>query len=155
MKRILPVALLGLVTLAGCANTAPYSGNVYRGSQAQTAQSVTYGTITSIQPAKIQAESRAGGLLGTAGGAVVGGLLGSQVGGGGGRRLATAAGAIGGSVAGSKIEEGSNLINAYEIEVQTDSGDIRSVVQSADQQFQAGQRVRLLGNGGNLRVAPY
>ena len=84
MKRLLlPVVALSILTLAGCANTSGYSGDVYRGSQAKTGQSVTYGTIVAVRPVQIQAESRAGGLLGSGGGAVIGGLLGSQVVGGG------------------------------------------------------------------------
>jgi uncharacterized protein YcfJ len=44
-------------------------------------------------------------LLGSAAGAVVGGLLGNQVGGGSGKKLATVAGAIGGGLAGREIQE--------------------------------------------------
>ncbi|MFG6667914.1 glycine zipper 2TM domain-containing protein [Halomonas sp. HNIBRBA4712] len=155
MKRLLPVAALSLLTLAGCANTAPYSGDVYRGNQAQTGQSVSYGTIVAVRPVQIQADSRAGGLLGTGGGAVLGGLLGSQVGGGTGRQLATVAGAIGGSVAGSSVEDRANRVRALEMEIRRDDGTDVVVVQRADRQFQAGQRVRLIGSGGNMSVAPY
>ncbi|MCP1313604.1 MULTISPECIES: glycine zipper 2TM domain-containing protein [unclassified Halomonas] len=155
MKRLLPVAALSLLTLAGCANTSTYSGDVYRGNQAQTGQSVSYGTIVAVRPVQIQADSRAGGLLGTGGGAVIGGLLGSQVGGGTGRQLATVAGALGGSVAGSSIEDRANRVSALEMEVRRDDGTDVVVVQRADRQYQAGQRVRLIGSGGNLSVAPY
>lgn len=44
-------------------------------------------------------------IAGTAIGAVVGGVLGNQVGGGKGRTLATVAGAVGGGYAGKKIEQ--------------------------------------------------
>ena len=73
MKRLLPVLAIGALTLAGCANTAPYGGNVYTGSQAGAAQSVTFGTIEALRQVQIQADSRAGGIVGTGGGAVVGG----------------------------------------------------------------------------------
>lgn len=155
MKRLLPVAALSILTLAGCANTSPYSGDVYRGNQAQTGQSVAYGTIVAIRPVQIQAGSRAGGLLGTGGGAIIGGLLGSQVGGGSGRQLATVAGALGGSVAGSAAEDRANRVAALEMEIRRDDGTDVVVVQRADHQYQAGQRVRLIGSGGNLSVAPY
>ncbi|MGL6213542.1 glycine zipper 2TM domain-containing protein, partial [Billgrantia desiderata] len=101
MKRLLPVLAIGMLTLAGCANTSTMGGDVYRGTQAGTAQTVTFGTITALRQVQVQADSRAGGIIGTGGGAVVGGLLGRQVGGGSGRQLATAAGVIGGAVAGS------------------------------------------------------
>jgi uncharacterized protein YcfJ len=44
-------------------------------------------------------------IAGTAIGAVVGGLLGNQVGGGNGKKLATVAGAVGGGYAGNKAQE--------------------------------------------------
>ncbi|MFC4729028.1 glycine zipper 2TM domain-containing protein [Coralloluteibacterium thermophilus] len=50
----------------------------------------------------VQDENR---IAGTAIGAVAGGLLGNQVGGGSGRTLATAAGAVGGGIAGRRIQE--------------------------------------------------
>lgn len=44
-------------------------------------------------------------IAGTAIGAVVGGLLGNQVGGGNGKKIATVAGAVGGGYAGNKAQE--------------------------------------------------
>ncbi|GHE20046.1 glycine zipper 2TM domain-containing protein [Halomonas urumqiensis] len=155
MKYLLPIIVIGTLTLAGCANTSTMGGNVYRGNQAQTSQTVTFGTITALRQVQIQADSRAGGALGTGGGAVIGGLLGNQVGGGSGRQLATVAGALGGAVAGSRIEESANRTRAWEMEIRRDDGMNVVVVQKADQAFQVGQRVRLIGSGGNLSVAPY
>ncbi|CAM4176393.1 glycine zipper 2TM domain-containing protein [Vreelandella rituensis] len=155
MKRILPIAAMSLLTLAGCANTAPYSGDVYRGDQAKTSQSVSYGTVVAVRPVQIQADSRAGGLLGSGGGAIIGGLLGNQVGGGSGRQLATVAGALGGAVAGTAAEDATNRVNALEMEIRRDDGTDVVVVQRADHQFQPGQRVRLIGSGRNVSVAPY
>lgn len=155
MKRLLPVLAIGVLTLAGCANTTPMGGDVYRGSQAQTAQTVNFGTITALRQVQIQADSRMGGVVGTGGGAVLGGLLGSQVGGGSGRRLATAAGAIGGAVAGSAAEESTNRVRAWEMEIRRDDGQNVVIVQRADRDFQVGQRVRLIGSGANVSVAPY
>lgn len=157
LKRLLPVLALSVLTLAGCANSNPYSGNVYSGDDAKSAQSVTTGNITALRPVQIQADSRAGGILGGGGGAIIGGLLGSQVGGGSGRQLATAAGAIGGAVAGSKAEESSNMVDAVEIEIRKNNGEQVVVVQRAEQnqQFQVGQKVRLIGSGRNTSVAPY
>ena len=56
-------------------------------------------TVTHTAPPKDQHR-----IAGTAIGAVVGGLLGNQVGGGKGKTLATVAGAVGGGYAGNKIE---------------------------------------------------
>ena len=155
MKRLLPVLAIGALTLAGCANTAPLGGNVYTGSQAGASQTVTFGTIEAVRVVQIQADSRAGGIIGTGGGAVIGGLLGRQVGGGSGRDLATAAGVIGGAVGGSRIEEAANRVDALEMEIRRDDGQRVVVVQKADQRFQTGQRVRLIGSGAHVTGAPY
>jgi uncharacterized protein YcfJ len=58
-------------------------------------------TVTHTSPPKDQHR-----IVGTAIGAVAGGLLGNQVGGGKGRTLATVAGAVGGGYAGNRIEAG-------------------------------------------------
>jgi len=155
MKHLLPIAAISLFTLAGCTNTSPYSGDVYSGNQAKASQNVTYGTLVAVRPVQIQAESRTGGLLGGGTGALIGGVLGNQIGGGSGRKIATAAGAIGGAMAGTAVEDRSNLINAVELEVRTDAGRDIVVVQRADRQFQAGDKVRLIGSGSNVSVAPY
>ncbi|KPQ21436.1 MULTISPECIES: glycine zipper 2TM domain-containing protein [unclassified Halomonas] len=155
MKRLLPIAALSVLVLAGCANTSGYSGDVYSGNQAKTSQSVRIGTIAAVRPVKIQADSRTGGLLGGGGGAIIGGLLGNQVGGGSGRQLATVAGALGGSIAGTAAEDRANRIDALEMEIRLEDGSDVVVVQRADRDFQPGQKVRLIGNGANASVAPY
>lgn len=155
MKHLLPIAALSLLTLAGCTNTSQYSGDVYSGNQTKTSQNVTYGTLVAIRPVQIQADSRTGNLLGGGGGAIIGGLLGRQIGGGSGRELATVAGALGGAVAGTAAEDATNRIRAWEMEIRTDAGEDVVVVQKADRQFEAGQRVRLIGSGRNVQVAPY
>ncbi|ROR22722.1 uncharacterized protein YcfJ [Comamonas sp. BIGb0124] len=53
-------------------------------------------------------------VAGTLLGAVAGGLLGNQVGGGSGRTLATVAGAVGGGYAGNKVQEGMQNRSTYQ-----------------------------------------
>jgi uncharacterized protein YcfJ len=50
-------------------------------------------------------------IVGTAAGAIVGGLLGNQVGGGSGKKLATVAGAVGGGLAGREVQ---NRVEAHQ-----------------------------------------
>jgi uncharacterized protein YcfJ len=50
-------------------------------------------------------------VVGTAAGAIVGGLLGNQVGGGSGKKLATVAGAVGGGLAGREVQ---NRVEAHQ-----------------------------------------
>ncbi|CAD5108030.1 glycine zipper 2TM domain-containing protein [Zestomonas carbonaria] len=52
-------------------------------------------------------------VAGTVLGAVAGGLLGNQVGGGTGKKIATVAGAVGGGYAGNKIQEGMQNRDTY------------------------------------------
>ncbi|MGO4998895.1 glycine zipper 2TM domain-containing protein [Oceanisphaera sp. W20_SRM_FM3] len=154
LKAYSALALAGALGLAGCANPDVYSGDVYGSRAAKQAQTVTYATVTSVRPVLIQAGDESPNLIGTLGGGAIGGILGHQVGGGAGQALATAVGAIGGSMVGSRAEDKLSQVKAFEIEVRTDSGENLIVVQKADRTWQPGQRVRLIGSGSNLSVAP-
>jgi uncharacterized protein YcfJ len=65
-------------------------------------------TVTRQKPVKDQHQ-----IAGTAIGAVVGGLLGNQVGGGTGKKIATVAGAVGGGYAGNKVQENMQAGDTY------------------------------------------
>jgi uncharacterized protein YcfJ len=65
-------------------------------------------TVTHQKPVKDSHQ-----IAGTAIGAVVGGVLGHQVGGGKGKKIATVAGAIGGGYAGKKIQEHEQKSDTY------------------------------------------
>ncbi|MDB5796490.1 MAG: hypothetical protein JWP36_392 [Paucimonas sp.] len=82
--------------------------------------------------------------LGAAGGAVVGGLLGNQVGGGRGQDVMTVVGAIGGAVAGNQIEARVKSTQSYEVAVRLNDGSLRTVQQTTQPQWQAGDRVRIV-----------
>ncbi len=94
-------------------------------------------------------------MIGTIGGAVIGGLLGNTIGGGTGRSLATAAGAVAGGVAGNSIEGAVNRTDGVQLVIKMDSGKTIAVVQKADKQaFRVNQRVMLLSNGSSVNVSP-
>jgi len=153
MKRFLVVALTGL-TLAGCTNDSTLSGDVYSSSQAKQVQSVSYGTLVAVRPVQIQDDNNQN-IIGTLGGAVIGGFLGNTVGGGTGRSLATAAGAIAGGVAGQGIESGLSRSNAVELHIRKDDGNTIIVVQKTGKsQYSVGQRVTLATSGSSVTVAP-
>lgn len=138
------------LVLAACANRDIYSGDVYSGSQAKTVQTVTYGTIVSVRPVKIQAKDEA--IIGTLGGAALGGIAASTIGGGRGRGLATVAGAIAGGVIGKSVEEKVDQIDALELEIRKDNGEHIVVVQKTDPSLQAGRRVRMVQSGNKVNV---
>lgn len=112
-KKTLALAILTIFSVAGCTNTDIFSGDVYSASQAKEARSITYGTIVSVRPVKIQADNQ--GVIGTLGGGALGGIAGSAIGGGRGQVIAAVVGAIGGAVAGSKIEEKVSQVNGAEL----------------------------------------
>jgi uncharacterized protein YcfJ len=65
-------------------------------------------TVTRQAPVKDQHQ-----IAGTAIGAIAGGLLGNQIGGGSGKKIATVAGAVGGGYAGNKVQEGMQERDTY------------------------------------------
>lgn len=104
------------------------------------------GNVESVRTIKQRAD---GSGLGAAGGAVIGGLLGNQVGDGSGRTIATAAGAIGGAVLGNQVEGNMKASTSYEIRVRLDDGTLRTFRQSSPPAWRSGDRVRIVK--GRLR----
>lgn len=149
MKKI-ALAILMSLTLVGCANEDIYGGNVYSGAQAKEARSISYGTIVSTRPVKIQSDNQ--GVVGTIGGGAIGGIAGSAIGGGTGRALATAVGAVAGAVVGSKVEEKASQVSAIEMVIRKDDGKEIVVVQKAEVNLVPGARVRIVG-GSRLNVS--
>ena len=149
MKKI-ALAILMSLTLVGCANEDIYGGNVYSGAQAKEARSISYGTIVSTRPVKIQSDNQ--GVVGTIGGGAIGGIAGSAIGGGTGRALATAVGAVAGAVVGSKVEEKASQVSAIEMVIRKDDGKEIVVVQKAEAKLVPGARVRIVG-GSRLNVS--
>jgi outer membrane lipoprotein SlyB len=84
--------------------------------------------------------------LGTVGGAVAGGLLGNQVGGGRGRVLATIAGAVGGGLAGNGIEHAVRKATGYQVQVRMQDGSYRNFNYSTQPTVQVGERVHVSGD---------
>lgn len=153
IKRFLVITLAG-ITLAGCANTSTLSGDVYSASEAKQVRTVTYGTIVSVRQVQIQAGDD-NNVIGTLGGAVLGGFLGNTIGGGTGRSLATAAGAVAGGVAGQSVQGAMNRTQGVELEIRKDDGETIMVVQKqGDTRFSAGQRVAMSNNGRSITVSP-
>jgi outer membrane lipoprotein SlyB len=89
--------------------------------------------------------------VGAAGGAILGGLLGNQVGSGHGRQLATVAGAVGGAVMGNQVEGNMKAAHSYEIRVRLDDGTLRTFHQQSAPRWRNGDRVRIVK--GSLRAA--
>ncbi len=81
--------------------------------------------------------------LGAVGGAVVGGVLGNQVGEGSGKQIARIGGAVLGGFAGNEVEKRARAETQYRIKLRMDDGSIRTVEQKNAPNLQQGQRVRV------------
>jgi outer membrane lipoprotein SlyB len=86
-----------------------------------------YGTVSSVIE---QSQKGEGTGLGAVGGAVVGGVLGHQVGGGNGKKVMTVVGAVGGGLAGHEIEKRARATTVYNVHLTMDDGSKRTVTQS-------------------------
>ncbi|MDP1716735.1 MAG: glycine zipper 2TM domain-containing protein [Burkholderiales bacterium] len=82
--------------------------------------------------------------LGVVGGAVVGGLLGNQIGGGRGNQAATVVGAVGGAVAGNQIEKSVKSAKSYEITVRFDDGSSRVITEANPPAWRTGDHVKVV-----------
>ncbi|MRS99697.1 glycine zipper 2TM domain-containing protein [Ralstonia pickettii] len=110
-------------------------------AQPRPAASPYAGQVTAITPIATQQGNETG--LGMIGGAVVGGLLGNQVGKGNGRTLATVAGAVGGGYAGHEAENYYHRDTSYNVSVRMDNGATRTFTYKAAPGFQVGDRVHV------------
>ncbi|UOP04811.1 membrane protein [Conchiformibius kuhniae] len=150
-QKLLAISTV-MLALCGCANTQSYSGNVYRGEQAKTARSISYGTIVSARPVRIQAPHS--GAVGSVGGGIIGGIAGSSVGGGRGSAIMSTVGAIAGSLLGAKLEQQAALVHSLEMVIHKDDGTEIVVVQKQEAGLLPGRRVRIVGSASDLNVSP-
>lgn len=141
--------LAAALVAAGCAT--PSSGRIYSRQEARVAWDVKYGEVVDVDHAVIEGRHSA---LGRIGGGIIGYQAGRTVGGGSGRAVAGAVGAVAGAVAGSAIEERATREQAWQFTVLLSDGRTISIVQSRDQSFAVGERVRVyLRRDGAARVA--
>ena len=143
-------ALALAAALAACA--PQYSADRVGANQAMTAQTVSYGTVTSARNVIVeggQGSQLAGAVLG----GVAGAALGNQVGGGTGQDIATVVGGTAGVVAGQQAGRAAASANSVEWTVRLENGQSLAIIQS-DPVFAIGQRVRVISGGGQTRVAP-
>lgn len=134
--------------ISGCASTS--SGSVYSSGQARQEQTVRMGVVESVRQVTIEGSNSG---VGTLAGGAIGGVAGSNIGGGNrGSAVGTILGAVAGGLAGKAIEEGTTKKPGLEITVKLDNGQLRAVTQDADESFRPGERVRLLSGNGVTRV---
>lgn len=139
------VATLGLSACAGSLSNSAYSRDQARGEM-----SVRMGVVESVRQVQIEGtKTPVGGLAG----GVIGGVAGRNLGGGSGSTIGAVVGAVAGGLAGSAIEEGATRQTGLEITVKLDNGQFIAITQAADEDFRAGDRVRVLSGRGATRVS--
>ncbi|HLO93477.1 MAG TPA: glycine zipper 2TM domain-containing protein, partial [Burkholderiaceae bacterium] len=79
--------------------------------------------------------------IGAVGGAVIGGLLGNQVGGGTGKKIATIGGAVAGGYAGNEIEKRQKSYRVWVVRLSHADGSTQRLEQAQDPALRAGDVV--------------
>ncbi len=86
------------------------------------------GTVESVKAEKHKGEGTG---LGAVGGAVVGGVVGHQMGGGDGKKALTVLGAVGGGFAGHEIEKQARSTTVYQVQLRMDDGSTRTITHAS------------------------
>ncbi|MCB1959410.1 MAG: glycine zipper 2TM domain-containing protein [Rhodocyclaceae bacterium] len=144
----LALSLVAALAVGGCASNL--TGDSYSRSEARRAMVVKFATVESVRMVKLEGTKSQ---IGTVAGGAVGGIAGSTVGRGSGSAVAAVLGAVAGGMAGAAIEEGTTRRQGIEVTVRLDNGQYMAVVQEdAGENFEPGQRVRLVQDGSTMRV---
>jgi outer membrane lipoprotein SlyB len=143
-KRVGAVlAAFAVLALVGC-ETMNTPGQTSSSQPVSSADSYSRsGVVQSIDRVQ-QGSSGIGGSgigIGTVAGAVIGGVLGNQVGGGTGRTVATVAGAAGGAYAGHELEKRQQTPDGYKFTIRMDGGSYETLTQDSNPDIRVGDRV--------------
>lgn len=150
MKIAFAMLTLGLtIPLAGCSDFGGLGNTKYGESdKATVTQSERNGTITRLEKIQVDENYKLG--VGTAVGAVAGGLLGA----GFGDKTATVLGAVVGGAAGTYAESRLKKRDAQRITLNMATGGQLTITQPPDERLREGMSVRVEGSGENARVVP-
>jgi outer membrane lipoprotein SlyB len=139
------------LVVTGCASSK--GANDYKGSEVGQIARVDEGVVISSRAVTI--DSSGNGTLGAVTGAVIGGIAGSQVGGGDDEKaIAGIVGAVGGAIAGQQVGKMGNKQAGYEYKIRLAKNDeIVSIVQGGDVAMPNGTDV-FIEYGERARVVP-
>ena len=148
--RIALPVLLSVALVGGCADMGSLGGTKYgETGSAAASQSERDGTIATLETIQVDDKYKLG--VGTAVGAVAGGLLGAGV---GDSKTATVAGAVLGGAAGTYAESKMHKQDAQRITVNMKTGGTVTITQPIDGRLRQGMAVRVEGSGESARVVP-
>ena len=146
--RLFAITLAASAMLGACGGSQ--SGSAYSRTQTRGEMHVRMGMVESVRTVTIEGTQSG---VGAVAGGVIGGVAGSDIGHGKGSTVGAVLGAVLGGVAGQAIEEKTSKKDGLEITVKLDNGQIIAVTQEADEQFRAGEKVRVLSGSGVTRVS--
>jgi outer membrane lipoprotein SlyB len=150
MKRIALPLLLSVALASGCAEMGSLGGAKYGESGgAMTSQTERDGTIVKLENIEVDDKYKLG--VGTAVGAVAGGILGAGL---GDSTTATVVGAVLGGAAGTYAESKVHKQDAQRVTVNMKTGGSVTIVQPMDGRLRDGMSVRVEGSGESARVVP-
>lgn len=132
----------------GSTSAAPHERSVSGAEPAgHPSDCASCGSVISVRAVKEQGEA---GMIGPGAGALLGGVLGNQIGHGHGKTIATVVGAGAGAAAGTEIERRYKSKTHYVVAVRMSDGRVRHFNYAAAPGVQAGDRVRV-ANGHLVR----
>jgi len=136
--------LVGLSLLATGLFTAL---SAHAATPTATSASASTGTVQSVQPFEVKGKGSGAGVVA---GALLGGLVGNQMGKGTGNAVMTVGGAVAGGYAGNEVEKNTKKHTLYKTSVKLDDGSVHSYTES--QAFAVGARVKVAGK--HIKLAP-
>lgn len=149
ISRLILPALLIAGLLGGCAETGGLNNTRY-GETGSAGQSDRNGTVSRLEPTQVDKNYKLG--VGTAAGAVAGGILGAAI---GDSTSATVAGAALGGLAGTYAESKmGGKVSAQRVTVNMSTGGTVTILQPEDTRLREGMAVRVEGSGESARVVP-
>jgi outer membrane lipoprotein SlyB len=144
---VLVASIATLGALAACQTANPDAVSRY---DVQRMSSVQDATVLWMRPVTLQGRDTG---VGTVGGAVIGGIAGSNVGGPRTGGIVGIVGAIAGGLIGNAVERDATQQQAVEILLQLKNGDRRSVIQGVGSEaFATGDPVIVVTTGSRTRV---
>ncbi|HOM11840.1 MAG TPA: glycine zipper 2TM domain-containing protein [Rubrivivax sp.] len=137
-RRLAALLAAGAALLLGACSTPP----AFQVSE----PSARVGTVISITQDSVQNVNSG---VGTVGGALIGGGIGSLFGGGSGQTVATVVGAVGGAYLGNQAASRNHTF-VWRIGVRYDDGSVATVQQTTAPALRIGDRVRVTNTGIEL-----
>ncbi len=138
--KISSLALAGIIAVSGIGFSAGANADPYRDRNDNRHEVCdNCGTVRSISRVNRRSNNTGAIVLG----AVIGGALGNQVGGGSGKKAATVAGAVAGGAIANNATRDDKRKTFYRIEVRMDNGRVRSFDQSSSYGLRVGSRVEI------------